>query len=105
MSTLYSFLAGWRKTVQYGSSLSTQKKQIDRCAKFWTPKWRKFGTAVSVRKSLKICLQLQLCGNPVSTEILFQSLPEWPFRARPGLWQICLCSKVARIAEHKFGNR
>jgi len=24
------------------------------------------------------------------------------YRARPGL---CLCPKVARIAEHKFGNR
>src|SRR6218665_489765 len=34
-----------------------------------------------------------------------QSLPEWAFRARPGLWRICLCPKVARIAEHKFGSR
>src|SRR6218665_944030 len=46
-------------------------------------------------------------GNhpPVSTGILPHSLPEWAFRARPGLWQICLCPKVARIAEHKFGCR
>src|SRR6218665_3919260 len=42
---------------------------------------------------------------PVSTGILPHSLPEWAFRARPGLWQICLCPKVARIAEHKFGCR
>src|SRR6218665_3388764 len=44
-------------------------------------------------------------SNPVSTGILPHSLPEWAFRARPGLWQICLCPKVARIAEHKFGCR
>src|SRR6218665_3909355 len=44
-------------------------------------------------------------GFPVSTGILPHSLPEWAFRARPGLWQICLCPKVARIAEHKFGCR
>src|SRR6218665_3819326 len=43
--------------------------------------------------------------TPVSTGILPHSLPEWAFRARPGLWQICLCPKVARIAEHKFGCR
>src|SRR6218665_2673485 len=42
---------------------------------------------------------------PVSTGIFPHSLPEWAFRARYGLWQICLCPKVARIAEHKFGNR
>src|SRR6218665_3852994 len=42
---------------------------------------------------------------PVSTGILPHSLPEWAFRARPGLWRICLCPKVARIAEHKFGSR
>src|SRR6218665_2403335 len=41
----------------------------------------------------------------VSTGIGPQSLPEWAFRARPGLWWICLCPKVARIAEHKFTNR
>src|SRR6218665_266947 len=44
-------------------------------------------------------------GAPVSTGIFPHSLPEWAFRARPGLWRICLCSKVARIAEHKFANR
>jgi len=44
-------------------------------------------------------------GNPVSTGILPHSLPEWAFRARPGLWRICLCPKVARIAEQKFGSR
>src|SRR6218665_3967968 len=43
--------------------------------------------------------------NPVSTGILPHSLPEWALRARPGLWRICLCPKVARIAEHKFGSR
>src|SRR6218665_1759185 len=42
---------------------------------------------------------------PVSTGILPHSLPEWAFRARPGLWRNCLCPKVARIAEHKFGSR
>src|SRR6218665_3858164 len=42
---------------------------------------------------------------PVSTGILPHSLPEWAFRARPGLWRICLCPKVARIAEQKFGHR
>src|SRR6218665_1247569 len=42
---------------------------------------------------------------PVSTGILPHSLPEWALRARPGLWRICLCPKVARIAEHKFGSR
>src|SRR6218665_3049926 len=42
---------------------------------------------------------------PVSTGILPHSLPEWAFRARPGLWQIYLCPKVARIAEQKFGSR
>src|SRR6218665_3618677 len=42
---------------------------------------------------------------PVSTGILPHSLPEWAFRARPGLWRICLCPKVARIAEQKFGSR
>src|SRR6218665_2113849 len=41
---------------------------------------------------------------PASTGILTHSLPEWAFRARPGLWRICLCPKVARIAEHKFGS-
>src|SRR6218665_2077111 len=35
---------------------------------------------------------------PVSTGIFPHSLPEWAFRARPGLWRICLCPKVARIA-------
>src|SRR6218665_2512655 len=39
------------------------------------------------------------------TGILPHSLPEWAFRARPGLWRICLCPKVARIAEHKFRSR
>src|SRR6218665_2612545 len=39
---------------------------------------------------------------PVSTGILPHSLPEW---ARPGLWRICLCPRVARIAEQKFGSR
>src|SRR6218665_786955 len=43
--------------------------------------------------------------NPVSTGIFPHSLPEWAFRARPGLWRICLCPKVARIAEQKFGSR
>src|SRR6218665_290416 len=45
-------------------------------------------------------------GNlfPVSTGIWPQSLPEWAFRARLGFWQICLCPKVARIAEHKLGR-
>jgi len=42
---------------------------------------------------------------PVSTGIGPQSLSEWAFRVRPGLWQICLCPKVAQIAEHKFANR
>src|SRR6218665_4041522 len=42
---------------------------------------------------------------PVSTGILPHSLPEWAFRARPGLWRNCLCPKVARIAEQKFGSR
>src|SRR6218665_196004 len=42
--------------------------------------------------------------SPVSTGIFPHSLPEWAFRARPGLWRICLCPKVARIAEHKFAN-
>src|SRR6218665_107904 len=46
------------------------------------------------------------CGpHPVSTGIFPHSLPEWAFRARPGLWRICLCPKVARIAEQKFGSR
>src|SRR6218665_1267622 len=31
---------------------------------------------------------------PGSTGILPHSLPEWAFRARPGLWRICLCPKV-----------
>ena len=43
--------------------------------------------------------------NPVSTGNGPQSLAEWAFRARPGLWRICLCPQVARMAEHKFGNR
>ena len=42
---------------------------------------------------------------PVSTGVLPHSLPEWAFRARHGLWRICLCPKVVWIAEHKFGNR
>src|SRR6218665_3832121 len=42
---------------------------------------------------------------PVSTGIFPHSFPEWAFRTRPGLWRICLCHKVARIAEHKFGSR
>src|SRR6218665_3529776 len=42
---------------------------------------------------------------PVSTGIFPHSLPEWAFRARPGFWRICLCPKVARIAEQKFGSR
>src|SRR6218665_3946360 len=49
------------------------------------------------------CPELPRC--PVSTGILPHSLPEWAFRARPGLWRICLCPKVARIAEQKFGSR
>src|SRR6218665_4210130 len=36
---------------------------------------------------------------PVSIGIFPHSLPEWAFRARPGLWQLCLCPKVAQIAE------
>ena len=44
-------------------------------------------------------------AHPVSTGILPHSLPEWAFRARPGLWRNCLCPKVARIAEQKFGSR
>src|SRR6218665_1907301 len=43
--------------------------------------------------------------SPVSTGILPHSLPEWAFRARPGLWRNCLCPKVARVAEQKFGSR
>src|SRR6218665_4002928 len=43
--------------------------------------------------------------HPVSTGILPHSLPEWAFRARPGLWRNCLCPKVARIAEQKFCSR
>ena len=43
--------------------------------------------------------------SPFSTGIFPHSLPEWAFRARPGLWRICLCPKVARIAEQKFGSR
>src|SRR6218665_3913230 len=43
--------------------------------------------------------------GPVSTGIFPHSLPEWAFRARPGLWRIFLCPKVSRIAEHKFGSR
>ena len=42
---------------------------------------------------------------PVSTGIWPQSLPEWAFRGRPGLWRICLCPKVSQIAEQKFGSR
>jgi len=45
------------------------------------------------------------CAHPVSTGIGPQSLPEWAFRARPGLGRICLFPKVAQIAEHKFANR
>src|SRR6218665_1179626 len=45
-----------------------------------------------------------LRDTPVSTGILPHSLPEWAFRARPGLWRNCLCPKVARIAEQKFGS-
>src|SRR6218665_4099891 len=41
-------------------------------------------------------------GFPVSTGIGPQSLPECAFGARPGLWRICLCLTVARIAEHKY---
>ena len=47
----------------------------------------------------------ELEATPVSTGIGPQSLPEWAFRARPGLCRICLCPKVSRIAEHKFANR
>src|SRR6218665_3354879 len=43
----------------------------------------------------------RLTHPPVSTGIGPQSLPEWAFRGRPGLWRICLCSNVARIAEQK----
>src|SRR6218665_3524283 len=49
--------------------------------------------------------QGNLSYYPVSTGIFPHSLPEWAFRARPGLWRICLYPKVARIAEQKFGNR
>ena len=47
----------------------------------------------------------ELSDFPVSTGILPHSLPEWAFRARPGLWRNCLFPKVARIAEQKFGSR
>ena len=50
---------------------------------------------------------------PVSTGIGPQSalelgsshLVELALRARPVLWHICICPKVALIAEHKFVNR
>src|SRR6218665_4227203 len=57
---------------------------------------------VPQRIACKLCL---ITYNPVSTGILPHSLPEWAFRARPGLWRNCLCPKVARIAEQKFANR
>src|SRR6218665_2390133 len=50
-------------------------------------------------------LEHRRMSYPVSTGILPHSLPEWAFRARPGLWRNCLCPKVARIAERKFGSR
>ena len=56
----------------------------------------------------KLCMyecKYHWCMYPVSTGIFPHSLPEWAFRARPGLWRICLCPKVAQIAEHKFGSR
>src|SRR6218665_1236562 len=57
------------------------------------------GPEYSLRRSAR------LAANPVSTGIFPHSLPEWAFRARPGLWRNCLCPKVARIAEQKFGSR
>ena len=36
---------------------------------------------------------------PASTGIFSHSVPEGAFRARYGLWRICLCPKVARIAD------
>src|SRR6218665_288431 len=60
---------------------------------------------VTVRFILDHPVYMPLSRFPVSTGILPHSLPEWAFRERPGLWQICLCPKVARIAEHKFGCR
>ena len=47
-------------------------------------------------------IKILASDSPVSTGIFPHSLPEWAFRARPGLWRICRCPKVARIAEHKL---
>src|SRR6218665_1870686 len=59
-----------------------------------------------IRVDVLACnLRLPGCQDPVSTGILPHSLPEWAFRARPGLWRICLCPRVAQIAEQKFGSR
>jgi len=40
-------------------------------------------------------LQCRYSTYPVSTGIGPQSLTEWAFRARPGLWRIWLRSKCA----------
>src|SRR6218665_2301746 len=69
----------------------------DRLKKF---KGKKYADDRRRATEAEICI-----GDPVSTGILPHSLPEWAFRARPGLWRICLCPKVARIAEQKFGSR
>src|SRR6218665_1646358 len=64
------------------------------------------GLAVELKIDLVsyVCVRFRVSCHchPVNTGILPHSLPEWAFWARPGLWRICLCPKVARIAAHKF---
>src|SRR6218665_687689 len=47
-------------------------------------------------------LRCRFTAYPVSTGIFPHSLPKWAFRARPGLWRICLCPKVAELLSTKL---
>src|SRR6218665_2856604 len=73
-------------------------------SRLWRP-LRRGGKEKNVKIYVKIGQIHVKEGDPVSTGILPHSLPERAFRARPGLWRNYLCTKVARIAEHKFGSR
>src|SRR6218665_2391035 len=46
-------------------------------------------TSITLKGSLS-AIWTEIHCIPVSTGILPHSLPEWAFRARPGLWRICL---------------
>src|SRR6218665_674970 len=96
------------KSINIISDSSLLKKMSNSDAKLYTFSFHDLNGSISgsspyVEPPLPVWTNFT-CLYPVSTGIGPQSLPERRLGQDLGFWRICLCPKVPRIAEHKFGS-